>query len=707
MSEKILSREEFYNQDSLVIYKEFPAEIRRNYDYKISVTQGNETRTIPVYNHTMEYNLLGRMVGGDLYRRFAMFAFSGAQVRVDIEVGFDFKTYSVFPSAKKFKSTYRDGVISVYLDKPDYFGIILDDYTNSILSVIADLPEYPADIPDRDGEGVIYVDGWLDTEKGILDIDDPNTTLYIAPGAVLNARVMVNETAKGTKILGRGVILDAFEDIYKYDIREGGTEGRGYKMCILAADDCIYDGPTCLDARCFNIATRGSNITVRNYKVFCSMMTSDGFTTGGKNNSFEHCWIYNGDNGIVVSGADHHVYRDITIGTTCKALFPQIDTTNIYMENIYVFRADEQVVANVYNHTVPRNVSITVNNLDCIDCVNLPSFFHGRNMGTLPKEISFNNVNLPAMSGTSDPHADKPKGAPNQLIVMKNPERLFTENYTINFNNLYIGGRAIESFDDVIVNREFNNTYNIANDGSYTPVERDLHCVDYKSSGRVYIGALLVPFGGDVIIENGQFLLPADEAVKYVRATNAPMTTEINGISYIRSGDLAQLDSVDKAEVIDGDLRITMAKKQGNLLPSDEGKISRISENGCYMVDMVVEKENDENIYVCYAHSGQCRGGISIMITPEVKMYGPGFYAFSFDARSDVEDGVIYIGMTRDNKNNFYHANADVTISKDWRHFSVGMTVTKEMIDDDMFMVKVNGSTMEKFSLKNFAIAKS
>ena len=708
MTNKILSREEFYSQDSLVIYKEFPEEIRRNYDYKVSVTQGDQTCPIPVYNHTMEYNLLGRMVGGDLYRRFAAFAFSGAQVRVDIKVGFDFDTYSVFPSAKNFKSSYKDGVISVYLDKPDYFGIILDDCTNTILSVIADLPEYPADVPAKDGDGVIYVDGWKDTEKGVLEITEPNTTLYIAPGAVLNARVMIEASATGTKVIGRGAILDPFEDIYHYDINFGGSEGRGYKMCIIKADNCLYDGPVCMDARCFNITTSGNNITVRNYKVFCSMMTSDGFTTGGKNSHFEHCWIYNGDNGIVMSGGDNHVYRDITIGTTCKALFPQIHTTNMFLEDIYVFRVGEPAITNVYNNTEPRNVSITINNFDLIDCTNLPAFFQGQNMGTLPKEITFNNVSLPTMSGKSDPHREKPNGTINNLIIMKNPEKLFTENYTLNFNNLYIDGKAIESFDDVVVNREYNNTYNISNDGTYTPCKRDLHTANYRSNGRVYVGAMRVGFGGEVVIENGEFYLPAKEITKYVRTTSQPTTTEINGALYVRSSDLALLDTVEKAEVISGDLHITLKQKKGNLLTPDEGKISRISENVCFLVDLVVEHEDGETIYACYAHRDECRGGISIMVTPEVKMYGAGKYTFSFDVRCDDEtESVIKYGWNYDNIDNSYGVNLESTISRDWVRHTAELDVTEEMVSCEQFLVKINGTTMKKYSLKNLEITKN
>ena len=256
-AENLPSREDFFAQDQLVIYPELPEPIRRNYDYKVTVTQGDKSAGIPVYNHTMEYDAPDRAIGGDLYRRFSQFAFSGEKVRVDIAVNQSFEYYSVFPSAKNFETEYHDGVISVYLDKPDYFGIRLDDDDNSILSVFADLPEYPGDIPKKDDPRVIWVEGWKDVEGGILYLKEENTTLYIAPGAVLNSRLDIR--GANSKVLGRGVILDPFENIYKLDIRNGGTETHGVMLCQLYSNGGEFDGPVLIDTRAYNLMT-GSNV---------------------------------------------------------------------------------------------------------------------------------------------------------------------------------------------------------------------------------------------------------------------------------------------------------------------------------------------------------------------------------------------------------------------------------------------------------------
>jgi len=53
-----------------------------------------------------------------LNRRFCEFAFTG-EVRVDITVYRDFETYSVLPSAKRYRNEFHDGVISVWLNEND------------------------------------------------------------------------------------------------------------------------------------------------------------------------------------------------------------------------------------------------------------------------------------------------------------------------------------------------------------------------------------------------------------------------------------------------------------------------------------------------------------------------------------------------------------------------------------------------------------
>ena len=94
----------------LIIYPEFDARIERDYTYHVSVTQGDRTESLPVYNHTEDSRVNRNPVDdnrADEFRRFSTFAFSGDGVRVDIRVNRDFHDYSVIPAAKKFKNEWR------------------------------------------------------------------------------------------------------------------------------------------------------------------------------------------------------------------------------------------------------------------------------------------------------------------------------------------------------------------------------------------------------------------------------------------------------------------------------------------------------------------------------------------------------------------------------------------------------------------------
>ncbi len=705
--DKVPPKDEYMAGDNLIIYEKLPEQIRRNYDYKVTVTQGDKVASIPVYNHTMEYEVSNRAIGGDLYRRFSQFAFSGQRVRVDIKVNRSFEYYSVLPSAKKFETVFRDGVISVYLEEPDYFGIRLDDDDNSIISVFADAPEYPGELPKKGDAGVIYVEGWTDIESGMLEITEPNTTLYIAPGAVLNSRVKV--AAKNCKVIGRGVILDPFEDIYSYDIRNGGTEGAGMKLCMMQAEGGLFDGPILMDARCFNLTTGSKNVTVRNYKALSSMMTTDGITAGSVNSTYEHCWIYCGDNALVISHTENQTYKDIVIGTTCAAFFPQLKSKNITLDGIYVFRSNDGVIHNRYNSgAAPREVSITFKNIDCMDCINIPHFFQGGNMGELEKTITFDGVSLPHMSGVTDPHLSKLNGSKDILIEFTNPNKIFTANYTVNIHNVYIDGRAVMNEDQIVVNgAQYKNTLYFSNDGTYTPGERIVYKENYQPKGKVYIGTLQMSFKSSVVAEKDKFLLPAEELAAMLRTDKALETFDRGGIKYVSSDTLVAAGAAKAVKITDGDLYLTPVYSGENLMLPDEGKISQISEIGCYQVDLVVDKSDEEYVYMLYDYNNYYTGGFSVMFTEEIRKYGAGEYEFKFKAKSSGA-GAVTCSWRYDNIMSYYKVSDTENLTGKWKDVSVKLKVTEDMLYNEMFTVAVTGSgaPMDYFAVKDLQFVK-
>lgn len=711
-----ITREEFYDQTQLVIYPEYPENVNRIFDYKVTVTQGDRTEQIPVYNHTMWYVLGNRTVGGDSYRRFSAFAFSGQQVRVDIKVSCDVECYSVMPSALGLKSTFKDGVISVYLDKPEYFLVRLNNRDTSIISVFADYPEFHADIPCREDENVIWIDGWYEptTDQNIvnsgkavpstLEISEPNTILYIAPGAVLNARTRIASTAKNTKVIGRGAIVDPYENIYKTVTTQGGNEGSGYRPISSSADGLYIDGITVLDSRSFNITIGGSNIVIKNVKELASMMTSDGISLySGSNHRVEHCFIYVGDNAFVYSAKGSYI-KDCIIGTTCAAFFPQGSTYSVTFEDCHVFASYGGLINNRYNGSDSTPVADrkdmvhqnTFINLDASDCVYLSWFFQGKNMGILPKEFVFNGVSIPECTGTDNIHTT----SGNYEIKLENSStQLYTENYTLNIHNLYVGGKAVLSRNEIDIQvtkaaaqKVASNTLIFTNDGKYTPVKQHNVKVGYALPDKVYVGNMLALFEGDVVRIGGELAMPADEIVQILRTNKTPATTQHGGKTYIKASALVSSGAAKAATEKNGSLYITPAYNGENLLLPDKGEISLYTESPSYQVDLLTEKDSDGDwIYVMQPNpkSPNVNAGIARFITDEIKMYGAGTYTLTFKVKASVE-GKFKTSMYYDDEDTQctafkIHENV---VTTQWQTYSLDFEITDEIVMGDMIIFK-------------------
>ena len=712
----LISKEEFLKQKRLVIYPDFHKDINRNYDYRVSVTMGNKTRPLTVYNHTMEYNIFGRSIGSDVVRRITRFAFSGGQVRVDIKVSQNFEAYSVIPSAKNFKSEFKDGVISVFLDKPDYFLIRLDNDDNSIISVCADYPEYPGDIPSRDDPNVLYVDGWYETETGLMDITEPNTIIYVEPQAVLNCRVKFTADAVGSKMFGRGAVLDPFSDIYNYKIRDGGTEGSSYKLTSMSCANGYLEGLFFLDTRAYNIAVNADRIKVENIKCFSTLMTTDGISVySGTGAQIDHCLLYVGDNALVYSAIET-VFTDVTIGTTCAALFPQGSTTDNVLDGIYIFRTNDGVMNNTYNgdQSKERTHSNLVRNLDCMDCINIPHFFKGRKMGVLEKTFTFENIFIPGLTGITDPHAGLIADKTGKLFILDNGDgMIYTDNYTLNFVNFYIDGELLEDISDVsYTNHGKENEINISEneDLEYRQIYRQWNVVGYRASGITYIGNYKVAPEHEPLEKDGMIYFGTTDMLKALRRTDAdPETVEINGVKYSTGDALVKAKAAESFDIKNGNYYFVPCYGGEELLLPDEGEISRFSEAGSYQVDMEVEEWNGDTVYVMYDHNNYFTGGVSRMITEEVKMYGEGKYRLSFDI-CGYGSGTANVTIKYDDFLKILTPiNKPVSYTSEWKTYSVDFYAAKDMIACEGAAFIISGDSSAKlpyYALKNFSLVK-
>ena len=208
-------------------------------------------------------------------------------------------------------------------------------------------------------------------------------------------------------------------------------------------------------------------------------------------------------------GVTDAIYRDIVIGTSCAAIFPQENNVGVTMENIDVFRADDGLINNWHNEVMHRNSKWSemnagkarkekdpqelrhlsqeffFRNLSAVDCTLFPHFFSGRNMGTLPKTFAFDGCSVPGSTGRSDWRAiGKTDGV--AIDTRNNPKRwLVTDNYALTFTNLWIGGvRA--TFPASAFNNPTNVTiaYATTDASPEVPLAADRHLVSWKAPVR-------------------------------------------------------------------------------------------------------------------------------------------------------------------------------------------------------------------------------
>lgn len=469
---------------TLVTYPAYPSIIATDSLYTVSVKQGSNTQNLTVYNETDDYSHFSkdssssRVLGAnDGNRRFCEFAFQWAKVTVNIRVNKSFSTYTVSPSSKNFETSYANGVISVTLDQPEYFVLILDNDYNTALSVFADEPETV--VPSKSDTNVVYVEGnsvitdagnhvtYRGSNNEVMCISDNYTKVYIAPGAVLTKRIVFNRAdedrqAYDCTIFGRGAILDPYTEYLQtsnqnslptYTDWIGGSSTKTYKAnatVIFHGYSCQMEDVKVLNSAHFNVKYLQSTGYANHVKLLSTQMSTDGFTTTGARGSkddegvIENCFVYVGDNALVMQNDSEatagYLFRNIIVGTTCAAIYPQYYAKST-LEDIYVFRADDGLI-NVYEDGV-GGMTMNINNLDALDCVKTPTIFSDNGgTGTATKTFNLNNVTTRYTTGSVSSFTAGTYSSQYNALDCS------SSGYTLNFTNLYVGGHRIGPDND-------------------------------------------------------------------------------------------------------------------------------------------------------------------------------------------------------------------------------------------------------------------
>lgn len=451
----------------LTSYPDYPSAIATDGLYTVSVEQGTKSKSLKVYNQCADYsqydlNTTSRSLASyDNNRRFCEFAFAFQAVTVKIQVNKKFTSYMVSPTAKGLASSYSNGVISVTVDKPMQFVVILDNDYNTALSVFADAPE--TEIPTKGASGVVYVEGnsvitapeglvsYVGTNNETMVVQNNRTKIYIAPGAILTKRIMVSrydaeKQGYAVKIYGRGAILDPFSDYKTSNPLQtttvndwDGTTNNAYSVMKAVINvysySCSIEDIKVLDGRNFNVLFAQNGCSADNVKILSTEMSTDGFMTS-QNATVKNSFIYNGDNSLVIGGGNGgHLYENITIGTSCAAIYPQYEF-NGSLKNIYVFRADDNLI-NVHEDGSGA-MTMNIDGLYANDCMKTPQIF-ADDGGTGTATKTFNLKNVVTRKFTSGKKSFTEGGSTNTNTALSSS----SSGYVINFTNLYVGGYLI------------------------------------------------------------------------------------------------------------------------------------------------------------------------------------------------------------------------------------------------------------------------
>lgn len=672
----LIHADELWNNNQLVVYPEYPEQIARDYVYTVTVEQGSRSEELVVYNQTEAYFYQDRFAG-DTNRRFCEFAFDGSPVTVHVKVNRDFDTYAVVPTSKGFPSTYADGVISVTLTKPEQFVIILDDDVNTALSVFADAPE--TDVPVKGADGVIYVEGWNQITNnadatlvnGVLTINGQYTKLYIAPGAVLTARVVTTSDAYAVKIFGRGALLDPSSLIYHESEHgfDNATSTSTWFVKIGGYTSVIKDVKL-LDSRGYNLNVARGNCTVQNVKILSSMMTTDGITTSAEGGSgiIKDCFVYCGDNALVpvvdvTKEYAGYSFENITVGTTCSAIYLQHGVKSTFTD-IYVFRADEGLISMKEEDNSAKY--FTINNLDALDCVRTPRLFYATKQGDAEKVVTLNKVLMRYTTGDTNVSAT-PGTATNEKTMIQFADDAGS-NFTINATDLYVGGALITNENQILVSGSASLTLTFAT-AAATPsvLSGSRVTANYTYLSKVMLGYRELFLDVKPVKQGDVWYLPYDEIISYLAiAPQNPSTTWIGGVKMISLSDLLASGAVTAASYDAGAIRLTPAINstinllKDNYLLSSNYNLMYYRSRTSYVI---ADNENGTWVYSAESNNYDGNAGIFRMILDIYQQYGAGTYQLKFEYKSNVQLTVAlgkdhnFVSVGTENSKSTYTSN--------------------------------------------------
>lgn len=232
---------------------------------------------------------------------FGTFDFSGGPVTVGVTVGFAFSTYALAPDSLGLTSSRSGQIVTFTLTKPTDVSLIFDgDRKAQTLHLFAQSPDPAA--PSPSDPNVIYYAAGYHEDKGDPIVLGTGKTLYLAPGAVLKARVRVVDAA-GAAIRGHGVLVNDYNST---------TNGDNVAIAVVNSTNVTIDGLTTNRSvgSWTGFISESSAVNVTNYHVVSPTYAStDGFDIGNSHDvTFDNVFIRSCDDSVSIKGNSPHGY---------------------------------------------------------------------------------------------------------------------------------------------------------------------------------------------------------------------------------------------------------------------------------------------------------------------------------------------------------------------------------------------------------------
>ncbi len=641
---------------TLVQYPTYPKELPRDYDYEVYVSNGVETIKLPVYNASRHKNSYHNVTDTDSYRRFCEFGFEG-KVTVTVKVKGEMKNYTVLPTSRGIKSTYKNGNITFTLDKPQNITVRLNNDQNTILSIFAE--ELETDYPQETDMNVIYFKAGLNNISKYSNVDFHLTNegefviplgykVYLEPGALVTARVESETGNVGVKIYGRGAFIDSRLD-------RSVSDSLANMLYMNTNSNVTIQDVKFLDAHCFNLCfTRARDLTIKNVKILSSEISSDGITFWGNesympgyNNNvlIEGCYVYCNDNAFVITSANGITVKDCVIGTRHAIMYPQGQVNDFTMTDMDIFRMGDFFRASEDMSSqgqINPTWKITMTNIRAEDAMSMNSFISLQGQDDGKKDIHFQNVSLPLATSTG-------------VICTK------TTNADFRCNNVYINSVPLTSVSqlsgaawgvNVVCSDKFDKTS--AGVGVFgASVVQAAHAADPV----IKIGGYTVPYDQKGALEKSGYL-PAEkvlEALNYTKSVGSYVKS-FDGVrmlpySFFKEALGLSVNATNSGVTLSGNFKGKNLLKDGGFEDISQKRFTAdfsYSRNwtcfnfGELNKETKILRSGNSAMRVSYSPGTGTRG-IAQYITPVIRQCGSGTYTFEIYAR--IREGANVAGQ--------------------------------------------------------------